>query len=250
MLALMMATTLLTATGQEAAVPDGRRLEPYEACYTINMTREGQTRPIGVTWQSLRRGERDGRAVWTVVVHQNVGDRFDLRDVFVLDAETLQPLQLVNTRNGHAHIQATYASDEIRVQRFSEPAAAAVETSTISLTGPVWEGNLYGPTFAALPLAEGGRYSVPFWQYDKGFGQFDVRVVGSELVDTPDGRVDAWVLNVAAKVTTPLQSGAGNERPMTYRIAEVGGRELGYEAGPGSQTLGGDCSALQAANAP
>ncbi len=250
MLALMMATTLLSGTPQSPVMPDGRRLEPYEACYTINMTREGQTRPIGVTWQSLRRGEQDGRAIWTVVVHQKVGDRFDMRDVFTLDADTLEPLQLVNTRNGHTHIQATYASDEIRVQRFSEPAAAAVETSTISLTGPVWEGNLYGPTFAALTLAEGDRYSLPFWQYDKGFGQFDVGVVGSETLDTPEGPVDAWVLNVTAKSTTPLQNGAGNERQMTYRIAKVGGRELGYEAAQGSQTLGGDCSALQAANAP
>ena len=252
MLALMMATTLLSGSPQAPAVPDGRRLDPYEACYTINMTRDGQARPIGVTWQSLRRGEQDGRAIWTVVVHQKVGDRFDMRDVFTLDAETLRPLRLVNTRNGQTHVVATYSSDEISVERFSEPAAATVETSTIPLTGPVWEGNLYGPTFAALPLAEGGNYEVPFWQYDKGLGDFRVRVVGSETVNTAEGPIEAWALNVVTVSMTSTDADAPETPnvPMTYRIAKVGGRELGYEAGPGSQTLGGDCSALQAANAP
>ncbi|MGV9010836.1 DUF3108 domain-containing protein [Brevundimonas sp.] len=246
MLALMMATTLLTATGQEPVVPDGRRLEPYEACYTINMTRDGQTRPIGVTWQSLRRGEQDGRAIWTVVVHQKVGDRFDMRDVFTLDADTLRPLRLVNTRNGRTHVEALYAPGQIRVERMiGQPADATAEVSVVPLNGPVWDGNLYGPTFAALPLAEGGSYAVPFWQYDKGLGDFQVRIVGSETVETPEGPVEAWVLNVVANRMTSTDDPYEPAIPMTYRIAKSGGRELGYEAGPGSQSLGGDCSALQ-----
>jgi len=43
--------------------------------------------------------------------------------------------------------------------------------------------NLWGVTFAALPLRERGTYTLPLWQYDKGFGTFTVRVLGSKIVD-------------------------------------------------------------------
>jgi len=227
-----MLALLLALSQTPAPVPDGSRLAEGEACYTLSMTRDGQSRAMGVTWQSLKRAERDGRPVLEVVVHQRMGT-FDMRDTFTLDASTLRPLELVNSRNGKAHVTATYGDRRITGQRVEADGLHPVD---VALPGPVWEGNLYGLTFAALPLAERAEFTLPYWQYDKGLGQFTIKVTGSETVATPDGPVEAWVLD----------AGASPEQRLTYLISKADHRELGYRAGPGSQTLGGDCSALSA----
>ena len=102
------------------------------------------------------------------------------------------------------------------------------------LTSPVWEGNLYGLTFASLPLTEGAHFTLPVWQYDKAFGEFSVTVTGSRIVETPSGAVDAWV----------LEAGADQSRLLTYLIAKDDHQELGYSSGPMSQAIGGDCAGL------
>ncbi|OAN60091.1 DUF3108 domain-containing protein [Sphingomonas sp. TDK1] len=56
----------------------------------------------------------------------------------------------------------------------------------ISAPGAVWDGNLVGLAFAALPLAEGKTYELPFFQYDKGMGRFTLKVVGLAKVDGQD----------------------------------------------------------------
>ncbi|MBU1384585.1 MAG: DUF3108 domain-containing protein [Alphaproteobacteria bacterium] len=219
-----------------AAVPDGARLAEGGTCYTLSMTRGEVTRPIGVTWQSVARTLRDGRPVLEIVVHQSVnGGAFDMRDEFVLDAATLRPISLTNRRKGEVHVRAAYGADRITGERTGED--GAVTPIDVPLEGPVWEGNLFGLTFAALPLAEGAEFSLPYWQYDKGFGRFSVRVTGSETVETPSGAVEAWVVEAAP----------GADAPLRYLIGKADHRELSYRAAQGAQTLGGDCSALEAA---
>lgn len=218
------------------AVPDGARLADSQSCYTLNVSREGVSRPVGVTWQTVKRAERDGRPVLEIVVHQSMGGgAFDMRDEFVLDAATLRPLSLINRRKGEVHIRADYADDRITGERTE--AGGVVTLIDVPLDGPVWDGNLFGLTFAALPLAEGAAFSLPYWQYDKGFGRFSVRVTGSETVETPSGTVEAWVVEAAP----------GADAPLRYLIGKSDHRELAYSAAQGSQTLGGDCSALEQA---
>lgn len=225
-----LAPTLLQ---EPTAVPDGARLADSQTCYTLNMIRDGVSRPVGVTWQTVERAERDGRPVLEIVVHQSMGGgAFDMRDEFVLDASTLQPLSLINRRKGEVHIRADYADNRITGQRTE--AGGVVTTIDVPLDGPVWEGNLFGLTFAALPLSEGAAFSLPYWQYDKGFGRFSVRVTGSETVETPSGVVEAWVVEAAP----------GEDAPLRYLIGKSDHRELAYSAPQGSQTLGGDCSPL------
>lgn len=235
MLSLLIA--LVPALVQEApAVPDGARLAESRACYTLNMTRDGVTRPIGVTWQTVERTERDGRAVLEIVVHQSInGGAFDMRDTFVVDAATLRPLSLVNRRSGHDHVTLAYGDGRITGQRVE--ADGAVRAVDVPLEGPVWEGNLWGLTFAALPLAEGATFILPYWQYDKGFGRFTVRVTGSETVADNGGPVEAWVVEAAP----------GDSPPIRYLIGKSDHREIGYSTAQGSQTSGGDCSALDGA---
>jgi hypothetical protein len=231
-----MLSLLLALAQDPAAVPDGRRLAEGGACYTINMTQGEVTRPIGVTWQSVQRATRDGRPVLEIVVHQSVnGGAFHMRDEFVLDAATLRPLSLVNRRKGEVHVRADYADDRITGERTE--ADGTVTPIDVPLNGPVWEGNLFGLTFAALPLAEGASFSLPYWQYDKGLGRFSVRVTGSQTVETAAGPVEAWV----------VEGAPGEGPPLTYLIGKADHREISYSAAQGSQTPGGDCSALETA---
>ncbi|CAN5345214.1 hypothetical protein BH09PSE1_BH09PSE1_26100 [soil metagenome] len=232
MIALLAMLALQTPT----AIPDGSRLPDSRSCYTLNITRGTESRPIGIVWQTVTRDVEDGKPVLRVVVHQSVnGGAFDMRDIFTLDAATLRPLRLENTRKGVTHISATYGPDRITGERHEADGSTA--PIDVALTGPVWDGNLFGLTFAALPLAADASFSLPYWQYDKGFGDFTVRVVGSETVETPAGPVEAWVLD----------AGPSPESRLTYLIGKTDHRELGYRAGPGTQILGGDCSALDVA---
>lgn len=231
MLTLLAALALQTAA--PAVVPDGGRLSEERKCFTLTMTRDGASRPIGVTWQTVERDTVEGRPVLRVVVHQSVnGGAFDMRDEFLLEAASLRPISLVNTRQGQVHVRLAYGPDRITGEKIEGGVSTPID---VPLTGPVWEGNLFGQTFAALPLAEGAEFSLPYWQYDKGFGTFSVRVTGTETVRTPDGRIEAWV----------VEAGPDEQRGLTYLISTSGNRELGYRAAQGSQALGGDCSSLE-----
>lgn len=232
---MLLALLAALAVSDPAVVPEGSRLAEGEACYVINAMRDGVAQPIGVAWQTVERGEENGRAVLRVTVHQRVGDRFDMRDRFTLDANDLRPITLINDRLGAVHVEAAYADDRITGQRIDDGETKPID---VALDGPLWEGNLFGLTFAALPLAEGASFELPYWQYDKGFGAFSVSVTGLETVETPDGPVEAWVLD----------AGSSPDSRMTYLISKADNRELGYRSPRGSQMLGGDCSALKAAS--
>lgn len=225
---------LTLAAALTLAAPDGRRLHEDHACYTLYRQQGDQKTPMGVTTQSLVKEIRAGRPVWRIVVHQRVGGgRFDMRDEFLLDGETLRPLTLVNTRKGETHVTLSYTP--ARITGEMRDAGGAAKPIDIPLDGPVWEGNLYGPTFAALPLAAGASFQLPTYQYDKGLGAFTVRVTGSETVPTPAGPVEAWVLD----------AGSNPEQRLEYLIAKADGRELGYRSPRGGQALGGDCTGVE-----
>lgn len=218
------------------SLPSGDRPVEQEACFTITTTRDGTTSVFGQVRQSVRRSRQDGRDVVQVLVHQRGQGGFDMRDTFVLDGKSLRPLHFENIRAGTPHVVLDYSEARVTGSRVAKDGArAAVD---VPLPGPVWEGNLFGVMFAGLPLVEGGAYRVPFYQYDKGLGEFTVRVTGSETVSTPDGPVEAWVLD----------AGSDERRRVEYLIAKKQPRELGYRAPGFAQVLGGDCSALPAAD--
>lgn len=219
------------------SLPAGERLAEQDACFTITMTREGKSVEFGQVRQTVRRGNQDGRGVLQVLVHQRGQGGFDMRDTFVLDGLTLQPLHFENSRAGAPHVVLDYSASRVTGSMFDKDGKRT--DVDVPLSAPVWEGNLFGVMFAALPLAEGGQYRVPFYQYDKGLGEFTVRVTGSETVVTPEGPVAAWVLD----------AGTDAQRRVQYLVAKENPRELGYR-GPGfAQTLGGDCSALPSVEA-
>lgn len=221
----------LAATGAATPKMNGARLQAGSTCYAI----VAGDKTIGSTLQTVT-ASRDGtRPVWDIVVHQKLANgSFDMRDHFIVDRKTLLPIRMDSqrgrerTESGWHRVSVEYGPRNVRGTRETATGSTPLDAA---LTGPTWDGNLWGLTFAALPLKEGGTYAVPFWQYDKGFGTFTARVVGSEDVDTPSGKVAAWV----------VEAGDDPAQRARYKIAKATRQELGYTAGPSGQRLGGVC---------
>lgn len=215
--------------------PDGTRLFAGETCYAVEMN--GQV--MGATRQVVNEVEHEGRPAWRIEIHQRLpAMQFEVRDTFIVDRRDLSAIHYESDRAASDRapaqsIRISYGADRLVGSKTVSETLTPIEAP---LAGPVLDGNLWGLTFSGLDLHEGARHTLPFWHYDKGFGQFDVAVVADRKVETPEGRVDAWV----------LEAGDGSGPTTTYLIAKTSHAELGYSAGPFSQRLGGDCSGFPA----
>ncbi|MFT3805346.1 hypothetical protein [Arenimonas sp.] len=232
-----MSPILLLALAAPSALPEGGRIAEQDACFTISTIRDGKSTDVGQVRQTVRRVRTDGKDELHVLIHQQAPGGFDMRDSFVLDGKTLRPIHFENRRRGETHVVLDYSDGVVAGRRVEKDGRTTVVH--VPLPQPVWEGNLFGVMFAALPLEPKGEYRVPFYQYDKGLGEFRVRVKGSESVSTPDGPVDAWVLD----------AGTDELRRVEYLIARDDPRELGYRTEGFAQRLGGDCSKIPPAEA-
>lgn len=222
----------LAATSASPPSPEGSLLKAGSTCYTIS----NGDKPVGTTLQTITALRDRDKPVWDVVVHQKVGNgAFDMRDHFVVDRKTLLPIRMESqrgkerTERGWHRVAVEYGPRSIRGTKETAVGTTSID---VPLTGRVWDGNLWGVTFAALPLREGGTYTLPFWQYDQGFGTFTAHVAGSEPVETPTGKVEAWTVD----------AGTDPARLLRYRIAKAPRQELGYTAGEHAETIGGACS--------
>ena len=235
MIAVLVAMAALAQQAASLPAVNGTRLRAGTTCYS--MVRGGQA--IGSTLQSIRPVRAGGVRAWDIVVHQRAaGGRFDMRDHFIVRRSDLRPIRFESRRGNRAagsgwhEIALDYGERRITGTRTGPQGTAPVD---VALEGPVWEGNLWGATFGALPLRAGGRYRLPFWQYDKGFGSFIVNVVGTERVTSGGRPVDAWV----------VEAGDNPEQLARYRIARRDGYELGYSGGGMEQRVGGgDCAGM------
>jgi hypothetical protein len=235
MLAFAFAAALATATAT-TPTPQGDRLATGTSCYAITATKDGATHTMGHAFQSIERVTHDGKPALKIVVHQRMGDKFDMRDTFLLDAVTLRPFEMANERFGKPHVRDVYTEANVVETRWDD--AGKPTTVDKPLTQPVWEGNLYGVLFAALPLAQGDTYSIPYYQYDKGEGAFAIEVTGIRTMDTPLGKRDAIL----------LRAGPSKDRQMEYVIGASPRIELGYSGPQGfGQSLAPSCDAFEAA---
>lgn len=157
-----------------------------------------------------------------------------LGDEFVVRQSDLLPISLISERGTDRYAPAwqritiSYERDWIRGTRET---TGGIVPILVRSSSPVWDGNLWGPLFASLPLAESSQFVVPLWQYDKGFGQFEVRVAGTGPVSHPAGTEQAWLLEV----------GIYPDRLTRYAISRSSREELSYKAGPMRKVKSGDC---------
>ncbi len=228
----------MMAAAAVTMAPQGSRLVPGDQCFAITRhdAASGDDVVIGATHQVIRRVRIGGRAAFDIVVNQSVpAAKFAMRDHFVLARADLTPIAFDSRRNGVDHVSLSYAPGRVtgRVtgRRVEKGATVPID---VAVPTPVWEGNLWGVTFGALPLAAGRSFVLPFYQYDSGIGRFDLAVTGSERVATPTGAVDAWTVAIVK-----------DGRPSsTVLIAKLDGRELGLRSPRGGTRLGGDCKGL------
>ena len=216
----------------QLAVPDGTALNIGDSCYTMFSTTGGK-HPIGVTFQSIRPVRAGSLDALAVVVHQHMSDgKFDMRDAFLLRRKDLLPISLENTRFGKPHVHLEYGDRKVDGWKLAKDGHK--DEIHLTFATPVWEGNLWGVTFAALPLREGGSYRLPIYQYDSGPDEF--------LVD-----VKAPGQNPAVRTSDPqweLRAGTAAFR-ADYRVSKGPQRmEDSYVAGTQIQEPGGDCSGV------
>ena len=218
----------LASAAMLPVMPDGAHVHPADQCFVIEVA----GKPVGMTHQIVRKAAYAGRPAWDVVVHQKADAlKFDLRDHFVLRRSDLRPIAFDSRKDGVEHVRLAYGDGRVVGYKTGDKGREAVDTK---LSGPTWEGNLWGVTFGALPLKTNAEFALPFFQYDKGLGQFTLKTVGSETVDTPSGPVAAWDVDAGADAT----------QRVTYLIDKKTGAELGTRAGKFATRLGGDCSGI------
>ncbi len=214
-------------------VPDGSRLALGQYCYTMTAMKDGAAKPIGITYQSIARQQVHGIDALAIVVHQHMySGKFDMRDSFLLRRDDLRPIQLDTDRDGVPHVHLDYSEKLISGWK---KVGATNQPVHIELSGPVWDGNLWGETFAALPLTSGAALTLPTYQYDSGLGTFYVDALNQRQEITPGGIVQAW----------HIKAGLSRAEQVEYTISTRPGLEIAYSAGPSSQRLGGDCSGIK-----
>ncbi|MBB6144221.1 hypothetical protein HNQ77_002173 [Silvibacterium bohemicum] len=220
--------------GQATQVtPDGKLLTLGQYCYTITAPNQGVPKPIGITFQSITREQVLGVDALAIVVHQHLySGKFDMRDSFLLRRDDLRPIRLDTDFNGSPHVHLDYSDRHISGWKM---AGATKQPIDIAINGPVWDGNLWGETFAALPLTAGASMTLPVYQYNSGLGTFYVDALGQHEEHTPWGTFQGW----------RVKAGLSHSEQVEYTVSTHPGLEISYTAGPSSQRIGGDCGALQ-----
>lgn len=223
---------LMAAAMAVFAAPQGTRLKPVDQCFSIYRPGPDGDAIIGTTHQVVRAIRVAGKPAWDIVVHQSVPmAKFAMRDHFVLNRADLSPISFDNRRGAVEHVTLRYAPGRITGTKIDKGVGTPID---VAAPARIWDGNLWGITFGALPLAAGKSFTLPFYQYDSGLGVFTLTVTGSESVATPAGPVEAWTVAIVKD----------GKPSSTALIAKRDGRELGSRGARGGMKLGGDCSGL------
>ncbi len=223
----------LLSQSPSQVVPDGRRLAPGQYCYIMTMAENGSVKPVGVTFQSITQQQVDGIDALAVVVHQHMFDgTFDMRDSLLLHHDDLRPIRLNSDRDNKPHVHLEYSDTHISGWKMVGMTKQPID---LAVSGPVWDGNLWGVTFAALPLQAGIPITLPIYQYNSGFGSFYLNPLSQSELKTTQGTYQAWT----------LKAGPSPSKQAEYTVSTQPGLEIGYTAGPSSQKLGGDCTGVQ-----
>ncbi|GBR09023.1 hypothetical protein GLI01_10840 [Gluconacetobacter liquefaciens] len=211
---LFLTAACLVLTAAAPPPMQGERLEAGATYFILKINGHEN----GRLWRVLRKTELNGRRVWDIVLHLK-GVGCEAREHYVVDRTSLLPIMMDSTRGrdrrdrNWERIRLRYDARRIWGTRES---SAGSKTISVALNGPTWEGHLLGVTLAALPLAEGGRYTLPTWHYDGGEKQITAEVVG-DIVAPYDGR-PAWV----------VEAGDGSSDRVRYEIARSPRAEMGY----------------------
>jgi len=201
---------------------DGSRLKEGVTTWEIVLN---QDQVIGTVKQTIAAKSHEGKDAWWIEIIQDVPGRMHMTDTFLVDRTHLRPFHFHNVRKHEKSVSLVYRGSQVqgRITKFDGTESPISET----LMPERFEGNLWGPLLASLPYRQGFSCTIPFFQYDQGKTQLEIKTIGKTHVPGPKGdEVEAWEV----EVVTPK----GNR--MTYYISDTHG-ELGYRVGSLTQRL-------------
>jgi hypothetical protein len=179
----------------------------------------------------IRRLKHEGADALEIGTHQQISSPkgvVNLKDVYLVRSRDLRPIAYTSSTGGKTTVQLRY--EDGRVVGTKEVKGETVSVDQ-TLTGPVWDGGLWGSLMASLPLKMNGTYRLPFYHYSSGLGDFNFTVVGEQMVETPRGSERAWVIDAYKDPA----------RMARYYISKKSRQELGYVAMGIAQSLASTC---------
>lgn len=230
----------LAAVAAPSAPLNGHAIIPSRTCYTMSRAQPEGSKPFGTMSQSVERRRVNGVDALEISTHQQITNSrgiLNMKDVYLVRRRDLRPLSYRSALDGRTTVDLVYEEDRVVGTRDKVPGPKDNKGEKIAvdlpLNGPVWDQGLWGETIAALPLKPNGNYKVPSYHYAKGIGEMTFKVVGEQMVETPDGPKRAWVVD---GYTDPALV-------ARYYISKKGRKELGYIAGGITQSLSKICPA-------
>ncbi len=212
-----MLSLLLALTDPSAPIVDASRLREGRECHVVVVEREDDSPRLIYSSQTIERVVHDARPALRVESVQLAGST--LIDTYLLDPETLQPMTYVSTVDGEQQVNVNYGEDRIFGTVVGRDGTH--RSIDVQRVGSLWDGTLYGPLIASLPLAAGAHFEVPVWHYDAGMGRLVVDVTGRRRINTPNGPAEAWAVQVSPRAGVSAE----------YYIDVSNFAELGYRAG-------------------
>lgn len=228
---LLFSLLSTTAIAADDLQPNGHLVPEGDYCYTAKAGPKGKEQVMAlVRQQVVRKGDK-----MEVLVHQHIVPRkMDMIDRFTLRAHDMTPNKLDHTMTGGQKVTLTYHMKGKEGHITGTRAGKKAGPVDVNFTGKIWEGNLWGTLYAALPLDQKTSYSIPMYQYDKNLFSMEISDVRTTTIDFQGADTPVYEVDVKA-----------SGRTVTYYIRQSDRLELGYAMPGFSQWLGGDCSKLK-----
>lgn len=215
-------------------LPSSDYLAVGNYCYLSSVPDgENQKKVVAkVSKKIVKKGEETFIAIHQVMPSRN----FNMKDQFVLNRD-MTPTHFYHSRMGGKSLSIDYDYDGVSTSVFLLGQQTNEDGFSLKFDGKLWEGNLWGTLFTALPLQQNTTFSIPTYHYQNGPSNL-------EIVDV---RKNDIVFN---KQSIPVFEVDVNASGLmtTYFVSVEDRVELGYENSAFSQWIGGNCNDMKSLN--
>lgn len=182
-------TAVLIGVGDRAVV--GTRITPDTSTYRLFLSQQGQEREIGTLRQEIAVIREKGQPALRRVNAINSPMMGTRTDTVIMHRTTLAPISHRSSDMRRA-IALDFRGDSIRGSM--TPAGGAAQPIAYRSEPALFDAAASDLVLRALPLTEGYAVELPVYLHEGGGkNTMAARVVGSETVTGPDGRVtEAW----------------------------------------------------------
>ena len=211
-----------------AVALDGGRIRAETQRYRVMV----QGNAFGDETRTYARVQEGGRAAWQVVTITNIGPLLQQSDTTTVDAATLAPIRV--RQGGRQQGQETFVRLDYQGGRVRGQARVLERTGPRELTidaeaaAGVLDDNELAAAIVSLPLAAGGRWTLPVFSGGKNAVQtMTASVSGEESVTVPAGTFATWKVDVTGG-EVPVTMYIAKENPLIVKL-ELQGIPLAFE---------------------